>query len=534
MGDSPSTAPEPASRPWLAHYPKEISPTFEVPDGSLDEAVARSVERWADRDAFVYYGAHWSYARFWEATGRFAAALHRDGLGAGDRVALYLPNAPAYPIAFFGALRLGLTVVQVSPLYLGEDLSGLLGDAQPKAIVTLDVLWPNLAKLPEGRVPAVAYVATVREFYPWFKRPFVNRVLRRRGLRPGTPKAPGVRPWANALMNSGEFPKPVRDPARDVAVLQYTGGTTGVPKAAMLTHRNLLVNALQCQRWFPIVPPGTSVVLAAIPFFHVYGMTVALNYPLLSGSTVVLENRPDPDEMLGLIARYKPQELPGVPTLYRAIADHPKVGRVDVRSIRLCVSGSAPLPAEVSERFERITGGHLVEGYGLTEASPVTHANPIDHTLRRAGSIGLPLPLTDQRIVDLETGTRVLPLGEVGELCVKGPQVMLGYYRRPEETALVLSDGWLRTGDVARIDAEGYAYIVDRKKDMIDVGGFKVYPREVEEVVFRHPQVAEAAVVGIPDPSLGEVVKAFVVARPGPRPTEAEVIAFVRERIAHY
>jgi long-chain acyl-CoA synthetase len=316
-------------------------------------------------------------------------------------------------------------------------------------------------------------------------------------------------------------------------VYQYTGGTTGWPKAAMLTHRNLVANAVQCRAWFSAQPPGESIVLATIPFFHVYGMTVALNYPLLHGATIVLENRPDPDETLKMIGKYHPSELPGVPALYAAINHHPDVGKTDIRSIKVCVSGSAPLPAEVARRFEELTGGNLIEGYGLTEASPVTHANPIGGE-RRTGSIGLPLPMTDQRVYDLEDRTKILGPGEVGELAVRGPQVMLGYANAPVETAAVMLGDWLLTGDIAKIDSDGYAFIVDRRKDLIDVGGFKVYPREVEEVLYQHPAIAEAAAVGVPDNRLGEVVKAFVVLWTGQTATEAELIAFVRERIAHY
>lgn len=529
----PAQAPVPPDAPWFAHYPPNVPKTMEVPNVRLPDLVESSVGRWGDRTALIYYGKRWTYRQFWAATGRVAAALAADGFVPGDRLALYLPNSPAHPIAFYGALRLGLTVVQVSPLYLGQDLVRVLTDSGAKGLVTLEILYPNVAKVAASvRVPLV-YVARTREFYPWPQRLFVNAVLRRQGRTTAVPSDDNVRPWSHLVGGSGTFAKPTTDPAEDVAVYQYTGGTTGWPKAAMLTHRNLVANAVQCRAWFAAQAPGTSIVLAAIPFFHVYGMTVALNYPLAHGATIVLENRPDPDETLRLIGKYRPTELPGVPALYAALSQHPKVGKYDIRSIKVCVSGSAPLPAEVAKRFEQLTGGNLIEGYGLTEASPVTHANPIDGE-RRAGSIGLPLPLTDQRVFDLEDRSKVLGPGEVGELAVRGPQVMLGYANAPAETGAVLRGEWLLTGDIARIDSDGYAFIVDRKKDLIDVGGFKVYPREVDEVLYQHPAVAEAAVIGVPDERLGEVVKAFVVLRAGQTTTESELIAFVRERIAHY
>ena len=520
-------------RPWFAHYENGVPRSVEIPNQRLSDLVGDTVQRWPERDALVFHGARWTYRRLWEESGRFAAHLHRAGFRAGDRLALYLPNCPAYVVAYLGALRLGVTVVQVSPLYIEQDLARLLKDAQPKGLVCLEIHYPNYAKVrTEATVPLV-FVARLRDFYPPLTRVFVNLVLRRRGLSTAVPTGSDIVPWRAATATPGEFPEATGgDPAREVAVLQYTGGTTGRPKAAMLSHRNLVANALQCAAWFR-EEAGSGIVLASIPFFHIYGLTVALNYALIEGRTVVLELRPDPSEILGLIQKYRPTEFPGVPALYQALNHHPRLAKYDLRSIRVCISGSAPLPLEVAKRFEEITGGRLIEGYGLTEASPVTHANPIRGE-RRTGSIGLPFPSTEHRLVDLESGSNEVAPGEPGELCVRGPQVMLGYYRSPEETALVLRDGWLRTGDVAQIDADGYAYIIDRKKDMIDVGGMKVYPREVEEVLYQHAAVAETAVIGVPDATVGEVVKAFVVLKAGQRATEAELIAFVRERIAHY
>jgi long-chain acyl-CoA synthetase len=523
----------PQDRPWLAHYPPGVPPQLEIPNRSLVELIEGSVNQHPDRVAFIYYGARWTYRRFWEAAGHVARSLLNEGLHRGDRVALYLPNCPVYPIAFFASLRAGLTVVQVSPLYLGQDLHRLLTDAEPRAVFCLNLQWPNLEKVDWSYRAPLVYVTGLHELYPFPTRLFVNGSLRRRGLSTRIPEGPRIRRWRPALSTRGAPPAMPVDPATEVAVLQYTGGTTGVPKAAMLSHRNLVANALQCRAWFNVAEEKREVVLASIPYFHVYGMTVAMTYPLLAGATIVLETRPEVDEILKLINRYHPTQFPGVPSLYNAINRHPRRDRYNLRSIRLCLSGSAPLPLEVAKQFEAETGGNLVEGYGLSETSPVTHANPIKGE-RRAGSVGLPVPETEERIVDLETGTRRLAPMETGELCVRGPQVMLGYYRQPAETALVLRDGWFRTGDIAYLDPEGYCFIVDRKKDLINVGGLKVYPREVEEVLFQHPGVADAAVVGFPDAQLGEVVRAFVVRRPGAAVTGEELIGFVRERLAHY
>jgi long-chain acyl-CoA synthetase len=522
------------SRPWLARYPAWAPAEIPIPNRSLPDLVEEAVGRWSRRSAVVFYGSRWSYAELWDEAGRFAAALVEDGFRPDDRLALHLPNCPLYPFAFLGALRAGLRVVPLSPLYVQRDLEAVLRDARPKGIVTLDVLHRAVEPHLDAIAPERVYVAALAEFYPLRLRPFVPAALRKRGFTPGMPPPSArVRSWHEVRRTRAVSPRVEVEPSTAVAVLQYTGGTTGIPKAAMLSHRNLVANALQCRAWFSNQPEGTGVVLAAIPFFHVYGMTVALDYPLVVGSTIVLQLRPDAGEMLRLIARHRPTELPGAPALYRALLDRPDLSRYDVRSIRVCVSGSAPLPAALQRRFEAATGARLVEGYGLTEASPVTHANPIDGE-RREGSIGLPIPSTEQRVIDLDDPTRSLAAGETGELAVRGPQVMLGYYGRPEETSAVLRDGWLLTGDIARVDAEGYAYIVDRRKDMIDVGGLKVYPREVEEALLEHPAVAEAAAFGAADPALGEVVRAAVVLRTGVAPTEAELIAFVRSQIAHY
>ena len=518
---------------WVRHYPPKVPPTVEVPNLLLTEFIQQSVQTWPDRTALVYYGARWSYRRFWAETERLAAQFARAGVGPGDRVALYLPNCPAYPVAFFATLRLGASVVQVSPLYLGQDLVRLLRDSEPKVLVTLEILYPNYDRVRREAPVPVQFVARLRDLYPWHLRPFVNTVLRRQKQPTEFPAHPEVRSWRSAVRAAGAAPMWKGDPATTVAVLQYTGGTTGRPKAAMLSHRNLVANVVQARAWNTRRTPGDEVVMAAIPFFHIYGLTIALLLGLADGATVVLQTRPEIRELLKLIDRYRPTQFPGVPALYQAFNHQPDIAKYHLRSVRFCMSGSAPLPIEVARRFEALTGAPLFEGYGLSEASPATHANPIDGE-RREGSIGLPLPNTWQRVVDAETATEELKNNEVGELEVKGPQVMLGYYRQPEETQQVLRDGWLRTGDIALIDDDGYAFVIDRKKDMINVGGMKVYPREVEEVLFQHPAVADVAAIGVPDAERGEVVKAFVVLRPGTTASGEDLIRFVRERIAHY
>ena len=522
-----------ADRPWYRFYPATVPRHVSIPNQLLTEFIESAVQRWPERTALVYYGARTSYRALWAQSERLAASMARDGVRPGDHVAIYLPNCPAYAVAFFAILRLGAVVVQVSPLYLGQDLARLLSDARPKAVITLEIQYPNLASVRKEYTVPLVYVARLREFYPWHLRPFVNSVLRKRNLPTAFPTDAEVRPWRTAVRAPGTAPLAKGDPATTVAVLQYTGGTTGKPKAAMLTHRNLVANVVQSNSWNTRLDPGNEVVMAAIPLFHIYGLTVALLMGFASGATVVLQTRPEIRELLKLIDRYQPTQFPGVPALYQAFNRQPDLGKYRVTSIKYCLSGSAPLPGEVQKQFEELTGASLVEGYGLSETSPVTHVNPLQGT-RKIGSVGVPIPDTDQRVVDAETGNHVLGVDEVGELSVRGPQVMLGYYEQPDETQLVLQDGWFKTGDLARIDADGFAFIVDRKKDMVNVGGLKVYPREVEEVLFQHPGVADVAVVGGPDPERGESVVAFVVKKPGANITAEELTDFVRARIAHY
>jgi long-chain acyl-CoA synthetase len=371
----------------------------------------------------------------------------------------------------------------------------------------------------------------VAESLPWHARLLVHLAQRRKGERVRVPVETDTY-WFQDLVRSYPPTPPGADlKPSDVALLQYTGGTTGTPKAAMLTHRNLVTNSLQARAWFPRAAAGREIFLGAIPFFHVYGLTSVLLFGVAVAAEIIVIPRPRPvDIVLEAIQRFRVTLFPGVPTLYAAINEHPKVGEYDLRSGALCVSGAAPLPREVFERFEVLTGGRLVEGYGLTETSPLTHCTPLFGE-RRPASIGLPLPDTDARVVDMTTG-EPLPPGDEGELEVRGPQVMLGYWNRPEETDEVFHDGWLRTGDVARMDADGFFHVVDRRKDMIDVSGFKVLPREVEEVLLMHPKVREAVVAGVPDAYRGETVKAFVVLKPGETASEEEIVEFCRLHLA--
>lgn len=527
------------NRPWHKHWPEGVPTTIDYPDIAVHELLRRAAKAHGDRVALSFYGKTITYRELDEQADRFAAGLRKIGMKARDRVSLVLPNTPHFFVAFFGALRAGGIVVQTNPLYTPRELEQLWNDAGVETVVALDMFWANVSKArPTTQVKRVVVCdaadylkAPLRQLYPIKKK----KDLKKAGHWPlEIPDEAWVHRFAKVL----ETPptpgsEPTVNPAADVAVLQYTGGTTGTPKAAMLTHRNLVANAHQTASWLGAKSEGQERFLAAIPLFHVYGLTTVMTVPLVLGAMVILYPNPrEIPQILKLINRTKPTLFPGVPTMYIAILRNPKVGKYDLRSIKACVSGAAPLPNEVRHEFEKVTGGRIVEGYGLTEASPVTHANPLTGVVKEG--IGIPFPDTDARIVAADDPTRELSQGEVGELAIQGPQVMKGYWNRPEESAAVLRDGWLLTGDIARMDEDGYFFIVDRKKDMILCSGYNVYPREVEEVLFMHPAVAEAAAIGLPDPYRGETVKAFVILKPGMTATEDEVIAFCKERLAPF
>lgn len=522
-------------RPWHDWYPREVPTTLDYPLVPLTSLLTEAAGRYAERIALSFYGKTTTYHELLRDAYRFADALRRLGVGKGDRVALLLPNVPQYVICYFGILFAGGIVVQLNPLHVERELKRHIADAGAETIVCLDLLLPRVRNIRETAGLKRVIVTGIRERLPWLKRMLYPLVQKRSGSPPSfDPEAEQLFVLSRLLRSANPLPvEPDVDPEQDVAVLQYTGGTTGTPKGVMLTHRNLVANVRQCAAWMYRAGLGGEVMLTAVPLFHVYGMTVCMNFGLSIGAKLVLVPRFEIEQLLRTIHREKPTLFPGAPTMYIAINHHPRAAvRYRLDSIRCCISGSAPLPQEVQQQFETLTGGRLVEGYGLSECSPVTHANPLWER-RKTGSIGLPWPDTDCKIVDHDSGEE-LPPNRIGELLIRGPQVMKGYWGRPEETAETLVDGWLRTGDMARMDEEGYFYIVDRKKDMIIAGGYNIFPREVEEALFEHPDVQEAAVIGIPDEYRGETVKAFVVRKPGTNVTEADLDAHCRARLAPY
>ena len=517
---------------WLKHYEEGVPHTIEVPDKTMYDLLVEAAQRNPERTALSFFGKKISFRELLQMVDQFAAALYDLGVRKGTRVALILPNLPQYPIAHYAVIKLGGVLVPTNPLYVERELQYQLNDAGAEYLVVLNLLFPRVQRIWKDTQLKKVVVTGVKEYLPGILKLLYPLKEKKEGTYVK------VEPQENVLffqdLMKKKFPEPPAEKVdpNDIAIFMYTGGTTGVSKGAVLTHRNIVSNVLQTRAWMRDLKAGGQTILGALPFFHSYGMTTCLHLFVASDSTAVLIPRFDTKQVLKTIEKEKVTIFPGVPTMYVAINNFPDVKKYDVSSIKACISGGAALPVEVQREFERITGGKLVEGYGLSEASPVTHANPI-YGMRKEGSIGLPFPSTDAKIVNPET-LEELPLGEVGELAVKGPQVMKEYWNKPDETSQVLHDGWLYTGDMAKVDEDGYFYIVDRKKDMIIAGGFNIYPREVEEVLFQHPKIQEAAVAGVPDPYRGETVKAYIVLKQGETATPEEIIEFCKERLAKF
>ncbi len=530
--------------PWFPHYEPSVPHSLRLPSITLPAMFEQTARRFPNNVATKFIlkylaggaitiGGTQTYAQLRQHIAQFAAALVARGVQPGDRVAIMLPNSPQYVIAFYGALSAGAVVVNVNPTYTARELKHQLNDSGAEVVVLLNLFLPRLQEIKAETPVRHTVVSHIFDLLPFPARLLVERAQRK------TPEWVDVVPTADtemfeALLNHAAPPAPPlpADPDQ-VALFQYTGGTTGLPKAAMLTHRNLVANVIQVTAWMTSCEPGREQVMGAIPYFHVYGLTVGMNFTIYVGGTQILMPNPRPlENVMRIIHHERATIFPGVPAMYIGIVNHPQVAKYDLRSVKACICGSAALPIEIQDRFNALTGGRLVEGYGLTETSPTTHANPV-YGERRSGSIGLPLPNVEAVIVD-EQGLPLMPGDPAsGELWVRGPMVMRGYWNHPDDDALD-ADGWLHTGDIARMDRDGYFYIVDRKKDMINASGYKVLPREVEEVLFRHPAVLEAAVAGVPDPKRGENVKAFIVLRPGASATVAELEAFCRADLAPY
>jgi len=521
------------AKPWLQHYPAEVPPTYDYPRQHLAQFLLDSAEQFPEQIALDFMGATTSYRTLLDKTYRFANALRNLGVQQGDRVAIMLPNCPQAVIAYYGVLLIGGVVVMTNPLYMPRELEYQVKDSGARVIVTLDILVDRVNKAMEQHPLDFTIVARVQDELSFPKNMLYPLKARKDGTAVKVNYSEQIVSFKELLKKSQPVPylAPI-DAENELALIQYTGGTTGFAKGVMLTHRNLVANTVQTQLWFYRCRAGKEKYLAALPFFHVFGMTVLMNQAISLGCTLILLPRFEIDQVLTTIDRKRPTVFPGAPTMYVAIINHPDVKKYDLSSIQVCISGAASLPLEVQTRFEHLSGGKLIEGYGLTEASPVTHANNIWEK-RKSGSIGIPFPDTEAMIVQPDTLEEVA-LGEIGELAIKGPQVMKGYWNHPEETYKCLHDGWLLTGDLGKVDEDGFFYILDRRKDTIIAGGYNIYPREVEEILFEYPGVEEAIVAGIYDPYRGETVKAYIVPKSGAKLDEGELRSFCKERLAAY
>jgi long-chain acyl-CoA synthetase len=520
--------------PWLDNYPPGVPEHVELPKASLAGLLEDAARDFPHAPALHFEGRTISYAQLHQQARRFSGVLAGLGVGRGTKVGLILPNCPQAVVALFGALRLGATVVQNNPLYTERELGHQLADAEVEVLVCLDLTYDRVKALRSRTSIREVIVTSVLDELSGLKRRLAPYTKKGKAASASIGKDEPVRRWREALASAPAAPELVEvDADHDLALLQYTGGTTGVSKGVMLSHANLRANVEQVRAWFPDADPGREVMMAVLPFFHVYGLTVCLLLGLRLGAALVLLPRFDLDGVLAAVDKYRPTLFPGVPTMYVAINNAVEKGGHDLSSIKACLSGAAALPLEVAERFERFSGGRLVEGYGLSETSPVAIANPI-YGKRKAGTIGMPIPDTLARVADPDDPSLTMPAGEKGELALAGPQVMQAYWNRPDETAQVLRDGWLLTGDMAVMDEEGYFSIVDRKKELIIAGGYNIYPREVEEVLYEHPKILEVCVAGVPDSYRGEIVKAFVVLRPGEQASTDEIREFAKARLAAY
>ncbi len=523
-----------APHPWLKRYPPEVDWHAEIPPAPVFQILDDAVRTYPERPCTTFFGRRQTYADLGRLVDRAAAGLQKIGVKKGTKVGLLLPNAPTFIVYYFAILKAGGTVVNYNPLYTVEELAYQVKDSQTEIMVTLDlkVLFEKVEALLASNTLPSAIVCRFPALLPASKATLFKVFKRKELAKPRASKMAGRIIMEADLMRQGPAPEPVPiDPMNDVAVLQYTGGTTGTPKGAMLTHANLYSNTQQVMRWAPELNQGQERVMGVLPFFHVFAMTVVMNFGIAKAAEIVMMPRFILDDALDLITKSRPTIMPGVPTLFNAIQNHPKIKEFDLTSLKFCLSGGAPLPLEVKQKFEAVTACKLVEGYGLSEASPVVTCNPIEGPIV-PGSIGLPMPGTIVSLRSLADPSVPVSPGERGELCVKGPQVMRGYWNKPEETAGQFVGEYLRTGDVAIMDENGFFQIVDRIKDLIICSGYNVYPRRVEEAIYEHPAVEEVTVIGIPDKHRGEAPKAFVKLKTGMTATVEDIQRHLKVKLS--
>lgn len=529
------------SKPWVKYYPEGVPEEVEAPDISVPEAFDQMADKYGSKTALIFYGKKISYEKLKELTNRFAAALADLGVSKGDTVAIYLLNCPQYVIAYFGSLKVGAKLTPISPVYTSKEVKHQIEDSQAKTIVCEDILYDNVENA--GVQLDNVILTSIGDYLPKFKKLFGKGALAKAysGMEVPSPehiKEAGLHQFQDLMHKYPPEPPDVKiNPKEDIAALPYTGGTTGLPKAAILTHHNMISLQLQTVSFWPIFEEGKETVIAFLPFFHIYGQVVVMFNGLVQGSTIVLFTTPDIDEILTAMERYNASAFYGVPTLFEYLKEYEKTDRVNWKRLKMIACGADTLHQSTINDWERRTGSKILEGYGMTETTAVSHSTPFNRP--KTGSFGVPLPSMNAAIVDVE-GTEFVPVDEVGELILSGPNIMQGYWRRPEgtEEAIIELEGkkWLRTGDLVRMDDEGYFHFFDRKRDLIKYKGYSVFARHVEEVLYKHPQIKAAGVVGVPDPTVGQIIKAYVVLQGDARGkiSEEEIIEFCRQNLAHY
>ncbi len=519
-------------RVWHKHYAAQASPHLEYEEITLPEGFDRTIKRFPNNTALELMGKKVSYAELDNAVSRMASALQDLGVKKGDKVSLVLPNIPQVVIAAYAAWKVGAVVVMNNPLYTERELTYQLIDSGSTVAIIMDVLIPRFNNIRADTGLEAIIACHIKDYLPFPLKqlfPFVKKELNRK-ISPSD----NVLDMQALIADSSPYYKPEYAGFNELAALLYTGGTTGVSKGVMHNHSSLSINVQQATKLLFDLEDGRETVIGIMPIFHSAGFTFGMNHCIFRGFNHVLIPRPDPEGLLKAILKYKPAIFGGVPTLYVGMLNHPKLPpKSELSFIKGCICGAAPLAVETINEWHEKVGAQMIEVYGMTEMSPVSHASPW-HGICKAGSVGIPYPDTDQKVVDVETGTKLMPTGEPGEIAVKGPQQMVGYYNKPEANAESIRDGWFYTGDIGHLDEEGYLFISDRKKDMIIAGGYNIYPREIDEVLFEHPKVIEACAIGIPDKYRGETVKAFVVVTQGVTMTEEEVISFCKEKLAAY
>jgi long-chain acyl-CoA synthetase len=518
-------------RVWHKAYAPQLGPSMDYENVTLPAALARTARNYPEKTALVMMGKKVSYRQLDEQVDRFAAALSGLGVRKGDKVAIVLPNIPQMVIASYAVFRLGAVAVMNNPLYTERELEYQLNDSDSKIAICMDLIVPRILSVQDRTKIETVIACHIRDYLPFPLKqlfPIVKKQMHRK-----TQPSEGILEFMDLLRGAPPVPPRADVSFDDLACLMYTGGTTGVAKGVMLSHRNVSINVQQFRALLFDAQEGVESVIGILPFFHAAGFTGGMNNCIYRGFTQVLVPRPEADTLLKLTVKYRPAYFGCVPTLYVGILNHPDFPKHDLSFIKGCISGAAPLAIETIREWDERVGAPIIEVYGMTEMSPISHANPWRAKMK-PGSVGIPLPDTDCRIVDVETGAREMGVGESGEILLKGPQMSQGYYKKPEETAEAFRDGWFYTGDIGYMDDEGYLFIVDRKKDMIIAGGFNIYPREIDEILYEHPKIKEACAVGLPDPYRGETVKAFIVPREGERLTEKEVVAYCREKLAAY